>query len=475
MLKFKVFIRNSLQFKNYPVLLGILFTLCCSSYIAYRTSIQYSGSLSYPPIYGNSDQFDYMRLGYNFMKNTTIGYSYSKDYQKPYLEFKQQHGDSLPKVESTQLSRVFSTTSSEVKPYTYRPWLFPILLGISFKVFGYNFRVSRILGIVIFTTLSLSIIILGGVLGSVWIGIFAANLVTLTPNLTKYCAFVVTESLGALLTTLTIALLCFISKKKRFEPIWLLAAGCLFGLLVWSRSIFLATFPAILLAIWWYLPQKNLKYCINLIFFPVGFALFVLPWFAYNLAATQEISLISGTQGPQGFVMGFDPRYLDSRTNKYTLRSTLIREYVERTGKPRPKNQKEAALYYKEIFKQQLQAESFPSLLPQYFKKKFLECLESVSQLHIFIRIGYLLGLITMISKGIILFPLAFHLSILALGCMYTPDHGRFLVPLYPVVCVFSGFGIIELAARLRRVGHYIYTQIMISQAEKDLQKVAKK
>ncbi len=188
-------------------------------------------NISQPPIFNNSDQLDYNNMAYSMMKNNIPAIYITKEYKKPFKEYKNKYPD------NKFINRVLSMKNEGLRLFTYRPLLYPLVLGISYKIFGYNFFVARILNVILSTLGAVLLFLIIRKLTNDWIAFGASFIFIVLPNITQYANQLMSE---IFVVTMLISFLFILQKsfKDTLKRYWLLT-GLFMGLLVLAKQMFL--------------------------------------------------------------------------------------------------------------------------------------------------------------------------------------------------------------------------------------------
>ncbi|MDD9950322.1 MAG: glycosyltransferase family 39 protein [Zetaproteobacteria bacterium] len=422
-----------------------------------QASSRTEGTLEYPPVYGGGDQGDYLNMGYAFSQFTRIGKKYDDAFFKPFEEAKKAEvvkDKSRTERFETQLN--YNRQPSHTPPfsYTYRPWLYPVLLGTTFKIFGYSFTSARMVNVVLFV-LCVIVVFLGGCqASSLLAGVCASLAMIYHDTLVFYCSQLLTEILAATILIMVLLFSTYASQRKTYTNGWFLTIGLALGAALYSRNIFYFVNPLILLAlafILWSQQQTLQSICKRIACAVIGYLCFVVPWMSYNIQSTGSYELATGTQGYIGIIMGYDARYLLPETNKYQLRTQILNEYTARNQLQPVKGGVEMALRHKKIFAEQIRAPGFwTELLPQLVRHKFLEVTSTRGdKIQWLLRALALLGLLS-VSLPMRAIGLGIFSGFILAGCIFVPDEGRFFIPTYPLVAFFAGIGVMAIARWLQ-------------------------
>jgi 4-amino-4-deoxy-L-arabinose transferase-like glycosyltransferase len=405
---------------------------------AYLTATK-NHDLSFPPIRSNSDQYDYSNVAYTFMKADIIGRYFTDEYKEPFITFMAKNKEPLSSGEITALNRVLDTKNYEKPvPYTYRPWLYPALIGTMYKIFGYHFAVVRIVNIILFALSAVLLFIIAYRIHNYLSGILAAALFILLPNVRSYTEFMLIE-VTAVFMVLAVVLVIMYTLRERENNARYYLLGLALGILIITKHVFLFIIPFIVLPIGVYLLWRYSKRTIiSGLLLLAGILFFVFPWMMWNVGVTGTTELLTGTQGYISIASVYTKEYYEGKS-MYPIRDRLFDEYIKKHRIERPKNDIETALIGKEIFRELISQPEIQKIIPILILKKIKWSLIPVSK----VLLAFFVVGVLVFSKNVVTWPIVGVLvgNLFACGISFD-EKGRLLVSSFPIIVLFASIGI---------------------------------
>lgn len=422
--------------KDYITIL-VIFILGLTA--AYLTATK-NHDLDFPPIRSNSDQYDYSNMAYTFMKANIIGRYFTDEYKQPFIHFAQTNRAPLNANERKALDRVLLAKNyKEPAPYTYRPWLYPALIGTAYKIFGYHFAVARVLNIIFFALSTVLLFLLAYILNSYLSGILAAALFIFLPNVRNYTEFMLIEVMAVFMVLLTIFVIIY-ALRQREDSIRYYLLGLSLGALVITKHVFLFIIPFIALPIGVYLLWKySRKTIVSGLLLVAGILFFIFPWMIWNVGVTGTSKLLTGTQGYISIASVYTMEYYEGKS-MYPIRDRLFEEYIEKHGIEKPKNDVEKALIGKEIFRELISQPEIKKIIPLLILKKMVWSFIPISKI---LLLFFVVGVIYL-SKNVVTWPVVGILigNLFACGISFD-EKGRLLTSSFPIIVLYSSIGIV--------------------------------
>lgn len=354
------------------------------------------GSLDYPPIFSNSDQWDYLVISYSFMKTNIFGRYYTEEYIQPFLKFNEQHRDELNDNQKSMIDRViYHKIDEKPIPNTYRPWMYPVLVGIVFKIFGYSFTVARMVNVFLFTASTGLIFWLAYKKQGYLAALMAVIFFLVIPQTLMQTRYLATEVMGGFVVILSLFTLYIALKDKpRIHKYFFW--GLSLGFLILTRTAFGFSLISVCLTTLIYFAWRILKKEQGVfscgVAILVGILFMVLPLISWNIGITGTTKLLSGTNAWVVVHAGYTQEYLNGKS-PFKIRDQLYKEY-ETKNNIDIKNDTEKALagieIYNEIMQDPKTRDRIPSLV--LFKlKNALTAQKSEWALRVLFVIGVLI------------------------------------------------------------------------------------
>jgi 4-amino-4-deoxy-L-arabinose transferase-like glycosyltransferase len=205
------------------------------------------------------------------------------------------------------------TVLSEIQPLTVLSIsgpTFPSFLALSYLAIGAKFDASNWMIPVAAQALvsSLTCLLAAMLASNVWnrkVGILTGILVALYPGFIINSGRLITETLAAFLTTLSMWLTARLVtlKGKSLSELFLLAASC--GILQLTRPVLLLLSPCLIPAV--LVQPTSRRKLLAVAVSALGLALMLGPWVAWQTVATGHPSLVVDRLGTYNFYIGNDP------------------------------------------------------------------------------------------------------------------------------------------------------------------------
>lgn len=235
----------------------------------------------------------------------------------------------IPTSDATSYDRLGLSVSegkgyveSDGSPYSFRPPLYPLFLGIIYKFFGHSYFAVRMIQSVIGAFTCVFIFIIGKKICNYKVGILSAFLSVIYPPFIKSAELLLTELVFTFLLTILIFYLLKIQKDMKIKHC--IIFGLALGVAALTRSAILL-FPFFIVPIFVYSRKytflnKLVRYIIILLFFLLA----LLPWSIRNFNVYHRIIPIA-TQGGITFYSSYCPP--DGIFGKLaTMQDPIIRE-----------------------------------------------------------------------------------------------------------------------------------------------------
>jgi 4-amino-4-deoxy-L-arabinose transferase-like glycosyltransferase len=435
---------------------AVLFSVIACS-LAYRKNIERYESLQRPCLTGGSDQFDYNNMAYVFARFNLIGVLNSQEYKESYFAFERDTPFELTQKERRVLeSRIIDPplhTDGEPRPYAYRAWLYPVMLGTAYKVFGYDFAVARWLNIFLFGVTAAVVFLLANRVGGFPAGIAAGLIVAVNPRLMQWTQFLLTEVPSAMVLALAACVLYGLGRYRERAELFFLG-GVFLAALVLTKKLFLGSAALVcVLLLFWTLRYRSGFAARRFGLLLVGLGVVLGPWCAYNVAVTRHASLFLGTNGWHDMPSSYSPEFLEQPGLRdfFDRRERIFKRYEELNGVT-VRGNIERALVGKAIWKEMIADPEIQRLLPALFYKKIRDELEAPLLEWVFRGLAvvgiFMLGFKRLETLLLVSIPVG---ALLTIGIVHG-DHGRLFATCFPLVAVFAGFGIAGPARGALRV-----------------------
>ena len=443
---------------------------------AVQKNIEVVGSMDYPPIRGGSDQVDYHVMGYTLATEGYPGKIHNQGMRIPFSQFEKSHSGELRPSDKRLLDAYLKNRNeAKPKPYAYRPWLYPIFLGIGYKIFGYTFETGRYVNVVLYgasaTIIFLSLFLLIGKWSS-FAGIIIFSTVT---NLTYLTTQFLTEpSVAFALSLLFISLL--LAGKYRQNQLCPGFIGLALGLCVLSKQIFAPL--AFLILIFYFvgllLDREKLRFTIKQVFTTlIMFLMIVVPWFSYNIATTGNSSLLTGTSGWHDMPSAYDSRIIDGE-NRFKIREEIFNQY-SKDNEVTIQGDVARALYGRQIFFENMKSGLYKENFWGLFVFKFNDELWAKNW-EWAVRIIAIIGIFALPWR-VALPTAAVLLGASVLFGLTISVGGRAADAFWPLICGLAGIGTSFIFTKVKDNGFYVKktTTILSYSYENKLNEVAQK
>jgi 4-amino-4-deoxy-L-arabinose transferase-like glycosyltransferase len=352
------------------------------------------------------------------------------------------------------------------RPSAFHGPLYPVVLSISSRFGGTSYFDHKMMSIVIGTAVVLAAAILGRQLGGTVVGLVAAGLAAIYPNLWQIDSLLYPEGLMALLVTITIIL----AYRWRDRPRWSTAAwlGAMIALAALARGEAILLIP--LLAIPWILLTRSLTWRArwrHLVVVVVACGAVLAPWMIRNATTFADFVPLS-TNGNEVMVYANCPTaYNGPNVGYWDFQcQERIREAI---GDP-PGDESQTALYWRSLGFDY--ARDHVGELPRVVTLRVLRQWElfrplqnvrlagiegrnvdaSTMGLLMFYGLGALsiVGAVSMWRRRIPLLPLGVQFLGVTITAAYTYGTVRFRAPAEPALCVLGAMGLVPVVALAR-------------------------
>ncbi len=179
--------------------------------------------------------------------------------------------------------------------------LYPLFLSFVYLIFGHNFLAVRIIQSILGAIICLFVYLIGKrIFKNEKAAILGAAAAIICPSLIASNSYILTETLGTFLLTISVILLMKAWKDKKIKN-WI-AGGIFLGLSTLCRPVTLF-FPFFLLLALLLFFKKRLQNLIFVLIFSLGMAVIILPWTARNYLVFRQFIPIT-TSGSLNFWAG---------------------------------------------------------------------------------------------------------------------------------------------------------------------------
>lgn len=179
-------------------------------------------------------------------------------------------------------------------PTAYRPPLYPLLLGLVYRVGGVNFTSARLVQALLGTV---TVGLIGVVAWRLWgarVGIVATVLAAVYPPLIISTTVLLSEGVGVLLEMMAVAAVIEYRRSRAWG--WLLAAGAAVGAATLARPNY-AVLLLPLAALTWSASSERRRRVLSTVALAGAAALVIAPWTARNLAVMQRGVILTTQTG----------------------------------------------------------------------------------------------------------------------------------------------------------------------------------
>ena len=407
------------------ILILILISFLVGSFYAKRDLVSFSA----PPMFGGTDQLDYNNMAYAVMIKNIPGIIMTDEYKEPFKKFKN--------LKNNYISRVLNSKNHNLKTYAYRPLLYSIVLGMTYKVFGYSFIVARVMIIILILIGTIFLFLLIKNITNKDIAFFGTLLFFLFPNVIKYSNLILSEIFVVTLLIIFLYILqkSFLTNKSKY---WVLT-GLFLGMLILAKQMYyLISIPLISFFIFYLI--KNREYNkIYLILVP--FSLIVLPWFTYNIGITANLDLKTGTSGWHDMPSVYSKEYLEGN-NRFKIREDIFRKYVKKHNidKIDQTDHINRAIYGKKIFFEMVTSKDTLVLIPKLMYFKLKNALISNYYIYLILFIISIISIIFLIkvkqlSMYIISIIFIAYMNLFIISVTFS-DSGRLISSTFPIFII---------------------------------------
>lgn len=390
------------------------------------------GSINLPPQTGDGPDYDSLAVQLSKGNGFTFNWD-DPEFLSPYIAHN----------ESGKFNYLFDR--HEIAVTTYRPPLFPVLMAISYRVFGRIFWPIRV-----FTSLCMALACtIFVIILTRWFGVIPGALgillLFIAPELDYYASVIMTEALACLVVSMMSWALLRTIENRNWKTV--ASLGIITGIGFLTRSVFILWAPVIGAAVLILARPKSASwFCWSSLFLPALFlASFLIvsgPWMVRNCIVLQDFEPL-GTMGSVNLSAGYSDRAFEKRGLWFNLNKEGFFDQLERDASiPWEKimadySKQEAAKW---IFRNPLQV-----LLLVLFKvkglwapygPKYIPCyvLAILGFLYLYtLRPREALGLLTLLAA-----------CTLAVGVTWF-HYGRFLVPVIPILAMLASLGLWSL------------------------------
>ncbi len=393
----------------------------------YTMRIVNGGGLREPPESG--DGHDYDAIAFNVWNGRGFGYQWSdQEWRKPY--------------EGIQRYRPLLTRQSDYYPTTYRPPGMPLLLSGVYAVMGRDFPAWRIVNCGITAGAVTAAAAIATHLAGPVAAVLTAAIALQSRDLTRYASMFMTEPLASLM----VALLTLAWVKQASQG-WTMAgaavAGVAMGGLLAARTIFILSAP--ILAI---LPGRDKSFGSRFAWKPKAICLAIAivvisPWWIRNIIVLDAFMPL-GTQGGINLPMGFGPR---------AIRNQGVWHSNPGDGWPEIAAQKLDTVTSEVMLAKYRQSLTINWMLENPRDVLWLMWLHVSQELRPgrefftkwLLPSAALGALVLAASPGVWTVVLVVCANILSIAMTYSA-HGRFMVPMQPLLVALLAAGLVTLA-----------------------------
>lgn len=294
-------------------------------------NVETVGSMDYPPIRGGSDQIDYHIMAFTLASEGFPGKVHNEAMRAPFERFAGSSRDTIrPQDRALLDSYLISRNDRHPYSYAYRPWLYPLLLGASYKVFGYDFSVGRHLNVVLYALTAAVVFALVAQFFSILGGFTSALLFYSVDGLVfRTTQFLTEPSVAfALSMFLVSAVLLGAFPRSRIAAYGL---GISLGLCALAKQLFaiVAVLTIISVFVSFLITRSRFSYSVGqMAAICLCFSVVVGPWVAYNVATTEHSSMLTGSSGWHDMPSAYDPRIIEG-ANRFQIREEIFNTYSE--------------------------------------------------------------------------------------------------------------------------------------------------
>lgn len=418
--------------------------------VAYDRNIQIVGSIDFPPIHGGSDQVDYHIMAYTLAATGYVGKIHNAEMRKPFVEFSIKKSDRLSLKQKSLLDRyLIDLNEDQPSPYAYRPWAYSLVLGLAYRLFGYDFMVGRLVNIILFALIVGLTFLFAKSLGGWGAGLTAAALLLAVPRLAETTTQFLTEPIVAL-ALLLFLVSAYYAHCHRFPTIATALIGIFAGAAVLAKQLMLPVMLILVVSVLILFRRHVHSSAVKTIgIVVIAFIITIAPWITYNIVVTGDSSLATGTSGWHDMPSSYDVRYLEGES-RFQVREKIFQEY-EAENKIAVKGNVQRAMVGREIFLARLGEADFWLRLPEFIVFKAAGELQA-GLLEWTIRVLAVIGLLAIANLFLsaLFGGTLFIFLMVIMGTFETG--GRVFASAFPIVCVLASLGSLKLGDTLRNL-----------------------
>ncbi len=390
-----------------------------------------AGVLALPPASGDGPDYDMIAVslagGHGFGRNKS-----DPGWRAPY----EQHGSRrLPRIQE----------NAQFGPTTVRPPLFPLALSFIYRLAGRNFGIWRVMNSMILAAcFALAVALarrVGGWAAAVIALLFAWHDYEITPYANRY----LTEGM-AMLGVLVLAWLFLRTDEKR-RTRNLVMAGCVFALLVLTRSMFVLWYPFALGLAAWSGSRAGGRARRSMLIFLIASVAICLPWWVRNCILLRSF-MPTGTQGGINLCAGFCDRAQEKRGIWFgQVKREEFRDF--RSDASGILRERDMARYGMGRALEWIRRHPGAAFTLAFVKMRsmWMWVLNGYGIMVAYAAIGF--AWIFFRRENLVMGTF-FLAQMLAVGATWSVG-GRFLVPLHPFLWVYAGVGLAGVGGRLFR------------------------
>ena len=418
--------------------LMIIYAACFFAFAVWVVSE--SGYMNLPPEVGDGQAYD--NIAYNLAVGNGFGHDWSDEaWREPYLK---SNNDGY-----------YDWVLEHQGPYyptAFRPPLFPAILSGIYSIGGRKFSTWRYVNIGITVTVATLSAAFAYALAGAIPALIAAALAFFDTSFLFYVHRYMTEPLAALLILILVwTLLRYAASPER---LYALLAGTVFGLMLLLRNIFLIWLPLILLLLWVLSGRVNSipDRCWRLFAFLAPALILSVPWYARNCLVTGEF-MPTGTQGTRVLAVGYSDAMFDTG-GKWTFK-TEMKILSSFDSAPIGGIQGEVMMAKEGKQRTVDWISKNYSRLPQLVALKItsLWWVDAQGYQHFLILLG-LIGLFVVFgSSAFLVLGGLLVANTIAIALTWNVPHGRFLIPIHPILYFLAACAVYKLYLPLAAVG----------------------
>lgn len=327
---------------------------------------------------------------------------------------------------------------------TERPPLLPVIMAVSYKIFGREFQAIRVI-ICLMMALSATILFTVSVERLGYWGGTATTLLFVSYSDTWVYSNVILTEAPACLVSAALLLTLFKVQETRSAK-WLVLTGFLAAIAFYARSILIIWFPAIVFVLYWIYRDTTQKTSLQkrlmpILIFCFSCLLFTTPWFIRNCVVTGKFTPL-GTMGSRNMPAAYSDEAVSYRGRWFDFSNTKLLQTSGRNGKKSADSKHVGIEWIKKN----------PSKVPLLMAFKTIDTWRPESKKQACL---YLLMLL-----GILFYPIKQHLVILlsvivantfAVALTWSVG-GRFLFPTLPFMAMLAGGGLYGAIQHFRKL-----------------------